>query len=184
MEKDINLSISLLLKDMLAEEGYQVVLTRDEDEALYAEGDANKKRSDMNQRVRKINNSKARISVSIHQNSFSDPSSSGAQVFYYHQSEEGKKLAEVLQAVIKQEIADENHRETKANDNYFMLKYSQCPLVIVECGFLSNYAEAERLQSAEYQQQMAKAICKGIVQYLQQGQPQSSPSPAVSGVVQ
>lgn len=168
LEKDINLEIALRLKKILEENDIKVLMTREEDKGLYEEGDKKKKASDMRKRVELINNSKAVVAVSIHQNSFTQESSKGAQVFYYENSEEGKQLGEVLQEQIKNSINDGNHRVAKANDSYYMLKKSNCPVAIVECGFLSNYSEEKLLQSEEYQEKMAWAIHLGILQYLNQ----------------
>lgn len=168
LEKDINLKISLLLKDVLESEGYEVLMTRTEDCGLYASTDSNKKRADMQKRVEIINSSNAVLAVSIHQNSFEQESSKGAQVFYHQESEKGKVLGETLQETIKSVIADGNHRVAKSNDSYYMLRKTQCPLVIVECGFLSNQAEAKLLTEDEYQKKMAGAIRDGIKKYLEQ----------------
>lgn len=166
LEKDINLAITLELRDLLEKKEYQVVMTRETDTGLYAEGDSNKKRADMNKRVSVINESGASIAISIHQNSFSQESSHGVQVFYHQQSEEGKNLALVMQKTIKEILDDGNHREAKSNDSYYMLRQTQCPLVIVECGFLSNWKEAGLLITEEYQKKMAEAIFAGIEAYL------------------
>ena len=168
LEKDINLKISLLLKDVLESEGYEVLMTRTEDCGLYSSTDSNKKRADMQKRVEIINSSNAVLAVSIHQNSFEQESSKGAQVFYHQESEKGKILGETLQETIKSVIADGNHRVAKSNDSYYMLRKTQCPLVIVECGFLSNQAEAKILTEDEYQKKMAGAIRDGIKKYLEQ----------------
>lgn len=168
LEKDINLSISQKLKEKLEAEGIEVLMTRSEDCGLYSSTDSNKKRTDMQKRVEIINTSNAAIAVSIHQNSFSQESSKGAQVFYHESSEKGKVLGETLQEVIKSEIADGNHRVAKSNDSYYMLRKTQCPLVIVECGFLSNYEEAKLLTEDEYQDKMATAILDGIKKYLEE----------------
>ena len=90
----------------------------------------------------------------------------GAQVFYYGESQEGKELAEVLQKSLVAELDKENHRTAKANESYYLLKKTESPTVIVECGFLSNRQEAELLSDAEYQQKVAVAISKGIENYL------------------
>lgn len=166
LEKDINLAITLELRDLLEKKGYQVVMTRETDTGLYTEGDSNKKRADMNKRVSVINESGASIAISIHQNSFSQESSHGVQVFYHQQSEEGKNLALVMQKTIKEILDDGNHREAKSNDSYYMLRQTQCPLVIVECGFLSNWKEAGLLITEEYQKKMAQAIFAGMEAYL------------------
>lgn len=168
LEKDINLKISLLLKESLEAEGFKVIMTRDTDCGLYNSTDSNKKRSDMQKRVEIINTSEAVLAVSIHQNSFGQESSKGAQVFYHQQSEKGKVLGEVLQETIKTIINDGNHRMAKSNDSYYMLRKTQCPLVIVECGFLSNFEEAKLLSDDKYQVKMAGAIRDGIKKYLEQ----------------
>ena len=112
-----------------------------------------------------IYKSGAVMAVSIHQNSFSQSSSKGAQVFYYSNSEEGKQLANIMQEAIKQNIGDGNYRLAKENDSYYLLKKTNCPLVIVECGFLSNAEEETLLLTEEYQQKMAEAIGKGLIEY-------------------
>ncbi len=169
LEKDINLKISLKLKKLLEEKGYQIIMTREEDIGLYSEGDANKKRSDLNRRIKTINDSDAKFALSIHQNSFTQEYVKGAQVFYHGESVEGKKLAEILQEQIKETIKDGNHRKAKANQSYYMLKKTKCPLVIVECGYLSNHGEAALLITEEYQDKMAEAISLGVQEYLKRG---------------
>ncbi len=166
LEKDINLSISLKLRDILEEEGITVILTREEDIGLYEETDSNKKRADMNKRIDLINSSDATLAISIHQNSFTQESIKGAQVFYHAQSDEGRKLALIIQEQLKKTLQDGNHRKAKANDNYFMLKKTTIPLVIVECGYLSNREEAEFLVNEESQDKVALAICNGLLEYL------------------
>lgn len=166
LEKDINLSISLLLKEKLKKAGYQVIMTREEDKGLYEETDSNKKITDMRNRVETINSSKAFLAVSVHQNSFTQASSKGAQVFYHSQSPDGKILAETIQEQIKEIIKDENHRVAKSNESYYMLKKTTCPIVIVECGFLSNPEEAQLLTTEKYQKKMAQGIFKGIEAYI------------------
>jgi len=166
LEKDINLAISLKLRDLLEENGINVIMTRTEDEGLYSESDSNKKRADLNKRIEIINSSNPLFAISIHQNSFTQESVKGAQVFYYSQSDQGKKLAVILQEQIKEYLKDGNHRKAKANTNYYMLKHTSCPLVIVECGYLSNQREAALLTDPEYQDKMARAIYLGIKKYL------------------
>ncbi len=165
-EKDINLSIALKLKLFLEKNDYNVVMIRTEDVGLYQESDSNKKRTDLKKRIEIINQSNVILAISIHQNAFSDGSQKGAQVFYHEKSLEGKELAGIIQDQIKTSIQDGNHRVAKSNSNYYMLKQSLCPLVIVECGFLSNKNEAELLNSEDYQEKMAWAIHLGIIEYL------------------
>lgn len=165
LEKDINLSISFKLKTALEKQGYQVELTRTTDEGLYSATDKSKKSADMRNRVKIINDTKPFLAISIHQNSYTSESIKGAQVFYHKLSEEGKILADIIQEQIKSEINDGNKRVAKENDNYYMLKKSECPLVIVECGFLSNGSEAKLLVDDAYQDKMANAIANGVKKY-------------------
>ncbi|MGN1205564.1 MAG: N-acetylmuramoyl-L-alanine amidase [Eubacterium sp.] len=165
LEKDVNLKISLKLRDVLTKSGYTVVLTRDKDEALCDKTVQKKKMEDLNARLAVIEKEKPELTVSIHQNSYS-AGTKGAQVFYYSRSEESKRLANVLQETIKEEIGDGNHRVEKANDSYYMLKKSRGPFVIVECGFLSNPKEEKQLISEGYQQKMAEAVAEGIEKFL------------------
>lgn len=166
-EKEINLAISKKLKKLLEKEKIKVVMTRTEDEGLYQQSDSNKKVEDMRKRCEIISEAKPVFTVSIHQNSYPEESVKGAQVFYYGQSQEGKKLAEILQKVLIEQLDPQNHREAKANENYYILKRTESPTVIVECGFLSNYEEAELLVTEEYQDKVAKAVAAGILECLQ-----------------
>lgn len=166
LEKEINLSIAFKLKHFLEQEDIKVIMTREDDNGLYNRYDGDKKGADMRKRVSIINSSDALFAVSIHQNSFSQESSRGAQVFYHKNSKEGKILAETIQEQVKQSMNDGNHRLAKANGSYYMLRYTKCPLVIVECGFLSNWKEAALLCDDLYQEKMAWAIHLGIMEYI------------------
>ncbi len=165
LEKDINLAITKYLKQYLEIAGFHVFMTRESDEGLYADTDSNKKAADLKARIRRMEEKMPALAVSIHQNSFTQESSFGAQVFYYKTSKAGAELARVLQETLRTHIEDGNYREAKANESYYMLKKSPCPMVIVECGFLSNREEAARLVTTEYQKQLAWAICMGVVNY-------------------
>lgn len=165
LEKDINLTIAYMLKELLEQNGMQVVLTRTDDDGLYEESDSNKKVSDLKRRSAKIKESGAKIVVSIHQNSYTSESISGAQVFYYKGAEESRQIAELIQAELRRVADPDNKREAKSNDSYYLLKNAECPMVIVECGFLSNNREADMLISEEYQKKLAWAIHLGVLQY-------------------
>lgn len=167
-EKDINLSIAKYLKEQLQKEKIEVIMTRETDEGLYQESDVNKKRADMRARMDIMNRPEVDMIVSIHQNSFSAQSSKGAQVFYQASSETGKMLAEKLQEVLISEVDQENRRQPKANNSYYILKKSEKTAVIVECGFLSNPQEEKLLLQEDYQKKIAKAVKKGILEYLAQ----------------
>ncbi len=156
LEKELNLIIAEKVKKLLEEEGIAVIMTREEDGWL-----AETRIGDLKERVRIMNESKADLAVSIHQNSYHEESVFGAQVFYYTTSGEGKAAAEILQNELL-EIDPENKKREKANNTYYILKKTEVPTVIVECGFLSNHKEAEKLSDEAYQGKIAEAVVKGI----------------------
>ena len=168
IESEINLKIVKKLKLYLEEKGVKVVLTREDENGLYSEDDSNKKKSDMNKRCEIINDVSPDMLVSIHQNSYSSEEVKGAQVFYFKNSYDGERIAEIIQSHLVDEVDEDNGRQHKANNNYYILKNVSCPAVIVECGFLSNYSEAELLVSDEYQQKLAVAIGNGMLEYLEE----------------
>ena len=106
------------------------------------------------------------MTVSIHQNSYHEEYVHGAQVFYFKGSQESQEIAERMQQVLAEQIDPDNARQAKANDSYYLLKKTSSPIVIVECGFLSNYEEAQKLSSEVYQEKMAWAIHLAILNYL------------------
>ena len=159
LEKDINLQIGNKVKQKLEEQGVSVVMTREDDEIT--EG----KLADMKRRVALIEEVNPIFVVSIHQNSYTDASVRGAQVFYYTESEEGKEAAEIIQQELW-EMNPNDTRNVKANSDFYLLKKTSVPTIIVECGFLSNPEEAESLLLNEYQEEISMAICTGIIKYL------------------
>lgn len=168
LEKDINLQIAKRLKAYLEMSDVRVVMTREEDKGLYQEEDTQKKMADMKTRCRLIEESGTDLVVSIHQNSYHEENVSGGQVFYYKNSEKGKQLAEILQERFTYVLGENNRRLAKANGSYYLLLHVKCPIVIVECGFLSNRNEAALLQDGEYQDRLAWTIHMGILEYLNQ----------------
>lgn len=166
-EQEINLNISLKLRDKLKSKGIGVVMTRETDTGLYGENDRNKKVADMKARCSLINEVNPDIMVSVHQNNYSSEGVKGAQVFFYSHSPEGEKAAVILQKYLREGLDKNNERKAKKNDNYYILINVKCPAVIAECGFLSNYSEAELLKSDEYQEKVAQALCDGICEYLE-----------------
>lgn len=164
-EKDINLLIARKTKKLLKKAGIQVIMTRTKDEMLTGRDGSISKAADMQARVAAINHEKPALAVSIHQNSYHEESVKGAQVFYYSQSQDGKEAAQLMQDSL-QALDPENHRQIKANDSYYLLKRTEVPTIIVECGFLSNQEEAELLSGAEYQEQAAAAIASGIQSFV------------------
>ncbi|MDR2888331.1 MAG: N-acetylmuramoyl-L-alanine amidase [Lachnospiraceae bacterium] len=166
LEKDINLLIANKLKRYLEAEGIEVVMTRETDQGLYDPSVSNKKVDDMKRRLAIIEEADPAMVISIHQNSYHEEYVHGAQVFYYTTSTVGKTLAETLQAHLISEVDPENHRGAKDNNSYYLLKKTSVPIVIVECGFLSNTREAEMLSTDIYQEKLALAIHNGILQYI------------------
>lgn len=165
LEKDVNLQIAQRLKEFLQAEGIKVVMTREGDSGLYDEGASNKKVQDMKRRLEIITEADPDLIVSIHQNSYHEEYVKGAQVFYYATSRSSRQLARVIQEQLRS-LDPENKREAKGNDSYFLLKKTSKPIVIVECGFLSNREEAGELSSPLYQEKMAWNIHMGIMKYL------------------
>ena len=166
VEKDINLIIALRVKELLDAQGVDVVMTRENDAGLYPKTGDNRKIRDMQKRVELINKERPALTVSIHQNSYTEESISGAQTFYMTGSEEGKRAAEILQEQMITTLEPEKERQAKENGSYYMLKHVDGPIVIAECGFLSNAKEAELLCDEEYQEKVAWAIHLGILRYL------------------
>lgn len=166
LEKDINLKIALYLKEILESQNINVIMTRTEDKDLATETNK-RKLSDIKERVKLMENSNADMVISIHQNSYPDAEVYGAQCFYPTESEEGKKLASIIQNQIITSTNQTKIREIKDNNDYYLLKHSSTPIVIVECGFLSNPAEEQLLLTDEYQRKMAWSIYLGTLQYLE-----------------
>ena len=126
----------------------------------------NKKKEDLAKRISIIEETQPDFVLCIHQNIFTDSKYSGAQVFYYKESEEGARLAGLIQNQLIQGVDPDNTRVPKSNMNYYMLKQSPVPIVIVECGFLSNAYEEAKLGTQAYQRDLAWNIYLGTMQYL------------------
>ncbi|MCI8771971.1 MAG: N-acetylmuramoyl-L-alanine amidase [Lachnospiraceae bacterium] len=166
-EKDINLAIGMFLKEALEKKKCEVIMTRESDTGLYQDTDSNKKIADLRKRVELMNQDNVDLVVSIHQNSFSGASSKGAQVFYQTGSASGEAFAKMLQAQLASSLDSNNHRQAKGNADYYLLKNTKPTAVIVECGFLSNSEEAQKLCDKTYQRQVAWAIAQGTLQYIE-----------------
>lgn len=175
-EKDINLKIALTLRKLLESEGVHVIMTREEDRALYDEKNEGSIRSqkteDMKVRKSIIDEADADLAVSIHLNSFTqDTSVKGAQVFYPQadgdkNAEKSSAAAEIIQKELNNRINKEKNRTELSKNDVYILRDIECPIVIVECGFLSNPQEAELLSKNSYQGKIANALNAGIYSYL------------------
>lgn len=162
LEKNINLSISLDLYDYLMVSGINTVLTRDGDYEVYRAGEKRTK-SDLYNRMDFINSVPNSILISIHQNHFENEAEWGTQVWFSPNDEISPTLADKILRSVKKNIQPENKRENKVSDNsYYILYKAQKPSVMVECGFVSNKNENNKLQDKEYQKDMAYSILAGI----------------------
>lgn len=167
VEKDINLSISLKLRDFLLTNGFDVIMTRETDTALY--DDSNPKfikKNDLQKRVDIFNSSSENLVISIHQNKFTQPQYNGTQVFYSPNNENSKILAENIRNSVISLIQKENTRQIKkAGSEIYVLHNAETPAVMVECGFLSNDEDANKLNSDSYQTELAYCIYLGLLEY-------------------
>lgn len=168
VEKDINLSIAKILRDMLLQGGFEVEMIRDEDVSV---GDNSlqtvreRKRSDLEKRVELYNSDENNIVLSIHQNNFSQSQYSGTQIFYSDNTE-SQELSEYIRQAIVGLMQPDNERQCKpADDSIYVLRNAKVPAIIIECGFLSNPQELEKLKDYEYQKELAFAIYMGFVEY-------------------
>lgn len=169
LEKEVNLSVALKLKQCIEENGGRVVMTREEDCSTADNVDKGKsaKVSDLKKRRAMIKESGADMFVSIHMNKFPQEKYKGAQVFYAKGNEESRRLGEEIQKALPLTLNDGNKRAAKESDgSIYILKDAQVPSVIVECGFLSNKEEAELLINEDYQNKLAWAIYLGIDNYI------------------
>lgn len=160
LEKDLNLAIGLELEKELSRNGASVILTREGDYDLSSPNAHRRKKSDFDNRIDLINKSKADVYLSIHINYLEDTSYYGGQIFYY--SEENKKLAEFLQSEFN---TISYPRSIKPMPNIYMYRRLKIPGVLVECGFISNKKEREKLITPAYQKEIAKSLTKGLVNY-------------------
>ena len=163
IEKDINLAIASKLKKKLEDNGYKVYMTREDDSQL-----DNKKAADLTKRCEMKKETKCEAFISIHQNMFPKAKCFGAQV-WYPSNDKSKELADSIQESLKEHIKDNNRRIPKdAKEQYKILRdrYDGA-CVIVECGFLSNYEEEQKLKTDEHQENLVEGIKCGIDKYFE-----------------
>jgi len=168
-EKDVNLIITLKIKELLEASGALVILTREEDVSLYEEsGDKTirqKYNENLKNRKKIIQESNADMFVSIHLNAFEQSKYYGAQTFYPKGKEDSAGLSKYIQGELKRVVDKTNNREVKARDDIYLLKENEIPSVLIECGFLSNEKEAKLLVDEKYQEKLAWSIYVGIQKY-------------------
>ena len=155
-ESEINLAIAMRFKDLLNLMGIKTVMIRETDESIFTSGNtiAEKKVSDLKNRVRIANNLPGSILISIHQNYFTDSQYSGAQVFYGNR-EDSKALAELMQAEFKLTINTSSNRMCKKSAGIYILENVDNTAILVECGFISNFSEERRILDKEYQKKLS-----------------------------
>lgn len=167
MESEYNLAISRRLDDLLHLLGYRTRMTRTSDVSIYTTGStlAQKKVSDLKERVRIVNETGNALLVSIHQNQFSDSRYSGAQVFYA-KTAGSKDLGQKLQAELVAALNPGSNRKSKPVSGVYLLENIPCAGVLVECGFLSNPQEEAMLRNTDYQKKLCCVLAATLHQYL------------------
>lgn len=167
LESVYNLEIARKLNDLMHLLGLHTKMVRTSDTSVYTQGNsiAEKKVSDLNYRVKLVNETENAILVSIHQNTFPDGQYRGAQVFYAPKGE-GKDLAEQLQTALVQTLNPGSNRRSKRADGVYLMEHIQKTGVLVECGFLSNAEEEANLRSEDYQKKLVCVIAATVFNYL------------------
>lgn len=165
-EKDINLSIALMLYDFAMVSGISSFLVRDGDYLVYSDDD-DKSRSDLYNRMDYINSIENSSLISIHQNHFQDNSEWGMQIWYSPNDDKSKIMADNILEITKSNLQSDNTRLNKKSDSsYYLLYKAQVPSIMVECGFMSNSDENKKLQDNKYQKQLAYSIMLGFSEYI------------------
>ncbi len=170
VEKDINLQIAHKLNEFLVSVGVETVMIRTEDISVHddtANTIREKKVSDIKNRLSILNNTDNAIFVSIHQNHFSQSQYSGTQVFYSKNNPDSRNLADRIRHSVITVLQPENSREIKqSGSDIYLLHHAENPAVMVECGFLSNPEETEKLKNENYQRKLALLIALGIMDFI------------------
>lgn len=166
LESHINLAVAKQLDGVLGLYGVQTLLLREEDISLH-DKDAltlrQKKNSDLHNRVSMVEEHGNAVLLSIHQNSYPDGRSSGAQVFYAP-TEGSQVLAQTMQETLRAALDPQNARQEKQiPETIYLMNHISCPGVLVECGFLTNPQEERLLRSGAYQTKLAAALAGGYL---------------------
>ena len=163
-ESNINLNISKYLEYYLSINGATVILTRDGSYDLSSPKIKNRKRSDFDNRIEKINNLNANMYLSIHLNYLNDKKYYGPQVFYNNKNKNNKKIANTIQNYLNSKL-NTKRKIKQIPKNTYMYSKLKTNGVLIECGFLSNYTERKKLEIEEYQEKIAKYITNAIIEY-------------------
>lgn len=167
LEHTYNLEIALRLRELLHFMGFETILTRSSEASIYTEGKtiAQKKMSDLKERVRIVAEAQNGILLSIHQNHFPDNQSYGPVVLYSDNAE-SKVLAEQLQKTLINVLSPDSRRQCKQADGIYLMEHIRCPGVLIECGFLSNWDEEGKLRNPEYQKKLCCVIGSVVCNYV------------------
>lgn len=167
MESQINLQIALRLRDLCHLLGYKTLMIRSSDISVYTEGNsiATKKLSDLRNRVRIVNDTVDGILISIHQNTFPDSKYSGAQVFY-NKVPASTAFAEIMQSSFIAALNTGSNRRCKPAKGIYIMEKIERPAILIECGFISNPEEENKLRSASYQQKISCVISSALYSFL------------------
>ena len=169
-EKDLNLSIAVMIGEILSDNGFAVTYTRLEDKLLYTAEENIKgirKISDLKNRCKIAAEYPNSIFLSIHMNSYGNSKYSGLQAYYSQNNDGAKLLAESIQSTVKEEVQNENNRSIKSGKDIYILEHTKNVSVLIECGFLTNPEECQKLSEKEYQKRLSLAIVCGIIRYME-----------------
>ncbi len=169
-EKSLNLELALEIGNTLTDKGYTVVYTRREDNLLLHEGEdvyGLRKISDLKNRCKISHEYENSLFISIHMNSYGDAKYSGLQVYYSNGNDESRRLANMIQSTVHNTVQPDNTRQIKAGKDIYVLENCGTTGVLVECGFLTNPDECEKLSQKEYQKELSFSIVCGIIEYIE-----------------
>lgn len=164
-ESYLNLKYAEELKKICQEFGFKVVMTRSDMGGLYSPTATNKKKSEMENRKKTIEESDGDVVISIHMNSFPSKSSRGAQVYYRENLEQGKILADKVQLQLYKSI--QNSKKTSKVGDFFVLNCTEKPAILVECGFLSNEEEEILLCNDDYRKDFCNSLFLGVLSFFE-----------------
>ncbi|MDO4562481.1 MAG: N-acetylmuramoyl-L-alanine amidase [Clostridia bacterium] len=165
-ESELNLAVATVLRERLVSQGFSVTMTRESERGIYEESAQNKKRSDMQNRLKIMRETDADMFVSIHMNHFTSSAYYGAEVLYSKTFAQSALLGESIMESLRAIDPPNQTRQAKAApSSLYLMKNASMPAVIVECGFMSNTQEEALLLSETYQVRLADAICAGIIKY-------------------
>ena len=165
-ESDVNLAITYQVKAELEALGFEVILTRKTEAGLYGAATKGFKKRDMQKRREIIEEADPAMVISLHQNFYPTRNTRGAQVFYDKNNVAGQRLAFLMQKELNGLYAKEGARaRNAASGQFYMLECSNCPSVLVECGFLSNAEDERLLTSEEWQKRLGETLAVSVMSY-------------------